>query len=176
MEKNSGTPALIDSDRIAPVYFFNSGSKIIPEPKTGHDIVDFGPQSHLAFLQGSRINPTLLTMPPLALTLPPHCHPGGEIAYVIEGEYFDANLKGSPIRSYPAGSLVAYGLFSTHRPLSRTGAKIFYIPFNGIVFPSRSQELSTDDPHNLVRKMKDLGAPLPALDYAREWMGLEKVA
>lgn len=170
LEKNSGVPLLIDSDKLMPVYFFNSGSKIMPVQKTGFDIIDLGPQSHLAFSQGSRINPTILTMSRDALHLPPHCHPGGEIAYVVQGEYFDANLNGLPIQTYDSGSLVVYGLFSTHRPLSRTGAKIFYIPFNGIVFPSKSQELSADDPYNLVRKMKDLGAPLPALEYAREWM------
>ena len=162
---------LIDTKLTGEVNFFNSG--VLPTSSLARDRIDFveiGKGFNELVKPCQRINPTLLNMPSGSLLLPPHCHPGGEIAYVAEGEYFDASILGTPMHTYPAGSIVFYGAFSTHRPLSRTGARIFYVPLDGIIFPGSSSELQTDDPQKLIDKMGKLSAPGPAIGYARMWM------
>lgn len=114
------------------------------------------------FRQGSRIMPTMLSMPSNCLDQGPHCHPGGEFSYVVEGEYFDADMEGGVIESYPAGRVIFYSKGSTHRPLSKEGARILYIPFDGIVFGK--------DPQDLARKMVKVGTAEEALEYALTWM------
>ena len=114
------------------------------------------------FSLGKKFMPTHLNMPANCFTQGPHCHPGGEFAYVVEGEYFDADMNGSPIRVYPAGTTVFYNQFSTHRPLSQTGANIIYIAFDGIVFGR--------NPEDLAGRMQKLGTPEEALEYALTWM------
>lgn len=114
------------------------------------------------FRQGPRILPTMLSMPANCLEQGPHCHPGGEFSYVVEGEYFDADMNGDEIETYPAGRVIFYSRGSTHRPLSKEGAKILYIPFDGIVFGK--------DPEDLARKMVKVGTSAEALEYALRWM------
>ena len=114
------------------------------------------------FRQGPRISPTMLSMPENCLDQGPHCHPGGEFSYVVDGAYFDADMEGGVIETYPAGSVVFYSAGSTHRPLSRDGATILYIPFDGIVFGK--------DPADLARKMVKIGTASEALEYALSWM------
>ncbi len=92
----------------------------------------------------------------------PHGHPGGEWAYVERGEYFDADMRGNPIKVYTQGSIVVYGQGSTHRPLSKDGARIFYIPFDGIVFGK--------DALDLAKKMKKMGTAAEAVEFALLWM------
>ena len=121
----------------------------------GEDFQDF-------FRQGPRIVPTMLAMPSNCLEQGPHCHPGGEFSYVVEGEYFDADMDGGVIETYPAGRVVFYSKGSTHRPLSSDGAKILYIPFDGIVFGK--------DPEDLARKMVKVGTAAEAVEYALQWM------
>ncbi|MEK6846697.1 MAG: cupin domain-containing protein [Nanoarchaeota archaeon] len=151
--------------------FFNSGVLITAGMAADRlDFRDVGKGFSKHVEPGERINPTLLHMPSGSLSLPPHCHPGGEIAYVISGEYFDADMTGRPIRTYPVGSVVIYSAFSTHRPLSRDGARIFYVPLDGILFPSRSPEVQASDPEMLLGKMEAARAPEPALSYARGWL------
>ena len=121
----------------------------------GEDFQDF-------FRQGPRIIPTMLAMPSNCLDQGPHCHPGGEFSYVVEGEYFDADMDGGVIETYPAGRVIFYRQGSTHRPLSSDGATILYIPFDGIVFGK--------DPEDLARKMVKVGTAAEAVEYALEWM------
>ena len=121
----------------------------------GEDFQDF-------FRQGPRIVPTMLAMPSNCLEQGPHCHPGGEFSYVVEGEYCDADMDGGVIETYPAGRVVFYSKGSTHRPLSSDGAKILYIPFGGIVFGK--------DPEDLARKMVKVGTAAEAVEYALQWM------
>jgi len=153
--------------------FFNSG--VLDCSKLSRDRMDFldlGKVFGELVRPGRRLNPTLLNMPRDSLSLPPHCHPGGEIAYVVEGEYFDSDMKGNLIRNYGPGSIVVYGIYSTHRPLSKIGARIFYVPFDGIIFPGKSSELQAEDAISLLTKMQAFGSPAPgeAIDYARSWM------
>ena len=166
---------MVLTDKITEVtgtpQFFNSGIILTQSlARDRLDFVDFGKGFNELVKPGQRMNPTLLNMPSGSLSLPPHCHPGGEIAYLIDGEYFDADMSGKPIKSYTPGSIVVYGAFSTHRPLSKTGARIFYVPLDGILFPGKSPDLQADDMINLLRKMESAGAPPQALDYARSWM------
>jgi len=91
-----------------------------------------------------------------------HCHPGGELACVEAGEYFDADMQGNVLRTYPEGSIVFYKMGSTHRPLSLTGARLFYIPFDGIIFGKGAEDL--------MQKMVDKGVREEALQYALFWM------
>ncbi len=114
------------------------------------------------FRQGARISPTLLTMPKGCVQQGPHCHPGGEFSYVVEGEYFDGDMEGGVIHTYPAGSVVFYSQGSTHRPLSKEGARILYIPFDGIIFGK--------DPEDLAQKMVKAGTAEEAVEYALQWM------
>jgi hypothetical protein len=81
---------------------------------------------------------------------------------VVDGEYFDADMDGRVIESYPAGRVVFYSKGSTHRPLSKDGARILYIPFDGIVFGK--------DPEDLARKMVKVGTATEAFEYALRWM------
>ncbi len=153
------------------LLFFNSG--VLESSHVSRDKIDFtdiGKGLGDVIKQGPRANHTFLNMSPGSLQLPPHCHPGGEIATVLEGEYFDADISGNRIHSYGPGSIVIYGAFSTHRPLSETGARISYTTLDGILFPGKSMEIQSDDPINLLRKMESAGAPQGALNYARSWM------
>ena len=58
--------------------------------------------------------------------------------------------------------MASIGASSTHRPLSSDGAKILYIPFDGIVFGK--------NPEDLARKMVKVGTATEALEYALQWM------
>src|SRR3989344_1127708 len=53
-----------------------------------------------------RVTLTQLNMPKDCLNLGPHCHPGGELAVVTDGCYFDARIDGSKMWEYPKGSVV----------------------------------------------------------------------
>jgi len=66
------------------------------------------------------------------------------------------------VRSYSAGSAVFYNKGSTHRPLSIDGARVLYIPFDGIIFGK--------SPEDLVAKMHKVGTSEEALEYALHWM------
>jgi len=143
--------------------FVNSGvglSRALDPSKLDFEAVGDGFEEF--FRQGPRFSPTFLSMPASCLAQGPHCHPGGEFSYVVEGEYFDADMDGGVIQTYPAGRVVFYSRGSTHRPLSRDGAKILYIPFDGIVFGK--------DPGDLARKMVKVGTAPEALEYALKWM------
>jgi hypothetical protein len=151
--------------------FFNSG--VLDTSALSRDRLDFidmGRDFPDIVKSGERINPTMLNMPPNSFNLPPHCHPSGEIAYVADGEYFDALIDGRRNFTYTKGSVIIYGAFSTHRPLSEVGARIFYIPLDGIIFPGKNQEMQAEDTVSLLSKMQNAGAPPLALDYARSWM------
>ncbi len=143
--------------------FVNSGVGLAREldpSKLDFDAITDGFENF--FHQGPRIMPTMLAMPSNCLDQGPHCHPGGEFSYVVDGEYFDADMEGGVIETYPAGRVVFYSKGSTHRPLSSEGAKILYIPFDGIVFGK--------DPEDLARKMVKVGTTFEALEYALQWM------
>ena len=114
------------------------------------------------FRQGPRINLDVLNMPANCLDQGPHCHPGGEFAYIKSGEYWDADMNGRPIRIYDEGSIVCYAQGSSHRPLSEVGAEIFYLQFDGIVFGK--------DALDLAKKMKKIGTQEEALEFALLWM------
>ena len=86
----------------------------------------------------------------------------GADARALEGEYFDGDMEGGVIHAYPAGSIVFYSQGSTHRPLSKEGARILYIPFDGIIFGK--------DPEDLARKMVKVGTGEEAVEYALQWM------
>ena len=144
-------------------HFVNSGvglSRVLDASKIDFDTAGEGFSEF--FRQGPRILPTMLNLPANCLEQGPHCHPGGEFSYVVEGEYFDADMDGGVIESYPAGRVIFYSRGSTHRPLSKEGAKILYIPFDGIVFGK--------DPEDLARKMVKVGTSAEALEYALSWM------
>ena len=84
--------------------FINSGvglSRDLDPSKIDFDGIGEGFQDF--FRQGPRIMPTMLAMPSDCLEQGPHCHPGGEFSYVVDGEYFDADMDGGVIESYPAG-------------------------------------------------------------------------
>lgn len=143
--------------------FVNSGvglDRVLDPSKIDFDAITDGFQNF--FEQGPRIMPTMLAMPPQCLDQSPHCHPGGEFSYVVDGEYFDGDMDGGVIESYPAGRVIFYSKGSTHRPLSSDGARILYIPFDGIVFGK--------DPADLARKMVKVGTATEALEYALQWM------
>ena len=116
--------------------------------------------------QGRKFDVRKLNMPANCLDQGPHCHPGGEFAYVNEGEYYDADMAGFPLRTYPRHSFVFYNKGSTHRPLSDEGSEILYMPFDGIVFGKDAEELA--------RKMVKIGTPEEALEYALMWMVPDK--
>ncbi len=162
-EVRDGETSLIASELRGEPKFINSGVGLGKEldPETlDFDAVGEGFEGF--FRQGPRIAPTLLTMPPGCLQQGPHCHPGGEFSYVVRGEYFDADMEGAVIETYPAGSVVFYAKGSSHRPLSSDGAKILYIPFDGLVFGRSVEELS--------RKMIKIGTAEEAVEYALRWM------
>ena len=143
--------------------FLNSGVGL--EQELDPSKIDFaviGDSFQDFFRQGPRISPILLSMPKDCLQQGPHCHPGGEFSYVVEGEYFDGDMQGGVIHTYPAGSVVFYSRGSTHRPLSKQGARILYIPFDGILFGK--------DPDDLARKMVKVGTAEEAVEYALQWM------
>ena len=114
------------------------------------------------FRPGPRIGVYHLYMPQNCLNMGPHMHPGGELAFVIDGEYFDADMNGGVLRAYPRGSTVFYQAGSTHRPLSRDGSEIFYVAFDGIVFGK--------DAIDLMMKIKRAEAPEDTVEYALQWM------
>jgi hypothetical protein len=143
--------------------FVNSGVGLEQELDPSQlDFAVIGDSFQDFFRQGARISPTLLSMPKGCLQQGPHCHPGGEFSYVVEGEYFDGDMEGGVIHTYPAGSVVFYSQGSTHRPLSNEGATILYIPFDGILFGK--------DAEDLARKMVKVGTAEEAVDYALQWM------
>ncbi|MGV8142586.1 MAG: hypothetical protein ACP5NS_03030 [Candidatus Pacearchaeota archaeon] len=147
--------------------FFNSG--VLDISGLGRDrtnYVDIGKGFSELVKQGLRVNHTLLYMAPRSLSLPFHCHPGGEIATVIEGEYFDADQSGNRIQVYGPGSVVVYSAFSTHRPLSESGATISYTTLDGILFPGKSMEIQAGDMEKLLERMRSAQAPQSALDWA----------
>ena len=143
--------------------FVNSGVGLDQELDASKiDYAVIGDSFQDFFRQGARISPTLLSMPKDCLQQGPHCHPGGEFSYVVDGEYFDGDMDGGVIHTYPAGSVVFYSQGSTHRPLSKEGATILYIPFDGILFGK--------DPEDLARKMVKVGTAEDAVEYALQWM------
>ncbi len=143
--------------------FVNSGVGLDQELDASKiDYAVIGDSFQDFFRQGARISPTLLSMPKDCLRQGPHCHPGGEFSYVVDGEYFDGDMEGGVIHTYPAGSVVFYSQGSTHRPLSKEGATILYIPFDGILFGK--------DPEDLARKMVKVGTAEDAVEYALQWM------
>ncbi len=147
--------------------YFNSGiglKRPLDKAQLDFDIAGEGVAEY--FSVGRKFMPTHLNMPANCLTQGPHCHPGGEFAYVIDGEYFDADINGSPIQVYPAGTTIFYNKFSTHRPLSKTGSDIIYIAFDGIVFGK--------NPEDLAGKMTKIGTPEEAVEYALTWMISDK--
>ncbi len=156
--------------------FFNSGIFDVfrtgdSTSSTGNQFADLGREFTQQFLKpGPRFNHAYLKMPAGSLNLPPHCHPGGEIATVLEGGYFDADMHGNPIQAYSKGSIVIYGNFSTHRPLSGDGAVISYTTLDGILFPQNSNELVANSAQELLGKMEKLGAQKSSLEYARSWL------
>ena len=111
-----------------------------------------------------------LWLGPNSLNLPPHYHRGGEIAVVLGGGYSDVDMNGKALATYHKGDIVVYGAFSTHRPSTVTGAQIFYHSLNGTTFPTKPGEPRDGEASILFSKMMALGAPLPALEYARSWM------
>lgn len=167
IEEVDGIARLIGETPFGQIKFHNSGIglwQLLDRSKLDYKMA--GDESAGYFRQGKRFNPTILNMPVNCLDQVPHCHPGGEFAYVVQGEYFDADMEGEVICSYPAGSVVFYNIFSTHRPLSRDGAQILYIPFDGIVFGK--------DPLDLANKMIKVGTTPAALEYAMTWMVPDK--
>ena|SRR3989344_4886124 len=114
------------------------------------------------FRQGSRLTFTTAYLGP-ADPEPPHFHPGGEIAFVRAGEYFDADMDGTCLRTYTEGSKIFYPKGSTHRPLTRDGAYVEFLTFDGIVSGKDAQELLTKMKH--VPRTDEL-----ALEFALLWM------
>src|SRR3989338_8521499 len=53
------------------------------------------------FRLGPKIASYNLFMPQNCLNMGPHMHHGGELAFVIDGEYFDADMRGEILRTYP---------------------------------------------------------------------------
>ena len=116
--------------------------------------------------QGGKLSATHLRMPRGCITQGPHMHPGGEISYVIGGEYFDGDMDGKVIQRYPAGSIVFYAAGSTHRPLSRDGAEIFYVSLDGIVFGNDANDLIG----KMIRGKEKFKTPDEAVEFALRWM------
>ena len=79
-------------------------------------------------------------MPKGFLDEKPCCNPGGKILYVVKGEYSDADMNGKPIREYTKGSTVFYRTGSTHRQLSRFGAEVLNISFNGTILGKNPED------------------------------------
>ena len=147
--------------------FWNSGvglRRSLDTTKLDFDAAGEGVAGY--FLLGAKFMPTHLSMPANCLTQDPHCHPGGEFAYVTRGEYFDADMEGNPIQTYTTGTTIFYNNFSTHRPLSREGADIIYIAFDGIVFGK--------SPEDLAGRMTKIGTTEEAVEYALTWMISDK--
>lgn len=166
LEEQGGLSRLIDRTVTGNLRFLNSGiglSQSLPSSDKP-SFQSIGRYAHNYFRQGDRFTYTQLRLPPDTFDQQPHCHPGGEIAIVRRGMYFDADMDGKPLRVYPEGTRVFYPKGSTHRPLSgHEGADIDYIAFDGIVFG--------ETPSRLLVSM----ARLPkiadeALEYAFEWM------
>ena len=162
-----GVVQVIDRKIVGNPKYVNSGVGLRRELDRGKLDFEFlydpkGDSTPNYFRSGQRFNPTHLNMPANCLDQGPHSHPGGEFSYVIDGEYFDGDMEGKVVRTYPAGSTVFYAQGSSHRPLSRDGANILYIPFDGIVFGK-----SADD---LARKMIKIGTAGEAVEYALMWM------
>ena len=170
LEKSrDGGVELIDGNVYGEVVFLNSWRGLTR--KLEEDKLDF--ESELPrdvdpttiFSPGKRLMISNLNMPK-GCVQGPHCHPGGEFAYVKEGEYYDAFMDGRPRRIYPQGSTVFYRSGSTHRPLSGTGAKIVYIAFDGIIFG--------ENPEKLAEKMVKARTSQEAIEYATTWMVEDK--
>ena len=160
-----GELSLIDRTLAGVPKFINSGvglRKLLDRTRLSFETAFDPGEENDFFRQGRRFNPTHLVMPPNCLDQGPHFHPGGEFSYVVSGEYFDADLEGNVLRVYPAGTTIFYAKGSSHRPLSREGAEILYIPFDGIVFGA--------DPRDLARRMVKLGTAQEAIEYALLWM------
>ena len=118
---------------------------------------------------GPRVTLTQLNMPVNCVNLGPHCHPKGELSVVLEGAYFDARMDCSVMQEYPQGTVGFYNQWSTHRPLSHTGAKIIYFTFDGLIIPNKG-EMSPTVHLQVLEKMAELRAPKDAVAYALSWM------
>ncbi|HLD12482.1 MAG TPA: hypothetical protein VJB87_02700 [Candidatus Nanoarchaeia archaeon] len=140
--------------------------------KLGFATTDPGFGSGLVFADG-RSTMTRLRMPTNCLNLGPHCHPGGEVSIVLGGSYFDADIDGNQLLEYPEGSVVVYSKWSTHRPLSRTGADIIYFTLDGIIIPNKGV-MAPEVPRKVIDKMVSLKAPKDAVAFALEWLVPEK--
>lgn len=165
LEEVKGIIKLIDRTLTGTLLFLNSGvgltEPLSRENKPTYQSV--GAYSANYFRQGPRFTYTQLHLPPNTLDQPPHCHPGGEIALVLAGEYFDADMQGNPLRTYKQGSRIFYPKGSTHRPLSHTGADIDYTTFDGIVFGENLVDLMGK--MERLPKIDD-----QALEFAILWM------
>ncbi len=103
----------------------------------------------------------ILTLDP-NYTNPPHIHPGGELAVILNGMYFDGNNNGDPLHEYPEGTTVWYNKFSIHRPMTGVeGVRLYYVSFNGFVEKTPLIEL--------LKKAKQLKAPEDAMDNMLRW-------
>ena len=168
MTKEGYLHCSLDSQGSKEIFrYLNSGIGLSGQlKKTQLAFEQAGEGADSFFQMGKRFNPTKLNMPPNCLDQGPHCHPGGEWAYVVDGEYFDANMEGRLLQHYCKGNTIFYNKGSTHRPLSITGAALLYIPFDGIVFGK--------DAEDLARKMMKIGTAQEALEYALSWMTKDK--
>ncbi|GEM_PF-6826885 len=171
LEKRKGetSPSLIHASVTGDLLFLNSGVGLFDSlpaqrfretPKTVYQSV--GAFATNYFRQGQKLTFIRAYLCPED-TEPAHFHPGGEIAMVRAGEYFDADLEGTVIRSYLQGSVIFYPKGSIHRPLTRDGALVEYITFDGLV--------KGKDPEDLLTKMRgNSKIPEEALEYALLWM------
>ncbi len=123
-----------------------------------------------------------LTMPPDTRDVAPHFHPGGEIARVLEGSYFDADMGGVPIIGnnglplvYTKGMVVVSTQWSNHMPWSNEGAVLEYFTPGGLVSMNRDgmipegMSLQTVAEKTIEAAAK-AQAPPDALRYAIGWM------
>ncbi|MBS3145129.1 hypothetical protein J4208_06115 [Candidatus Woesearchaeota archaeon] len=147
LEKKDGLLCLLYPKFSGKIHFLNSGVGLTEDfpvqqfrqpPKTLYQSVGLFATNY--FRQGPKLNIARACLAPEDPE-PPHFHPGGEIAKVLVGEYFDADLDGNPFRFYQQGSTVFYSKGSTHRPLTRDGALVEYITFDGLVEGKNAEDL-----------------------------------
>ena len=116
-----------------------------------------------------KITATRLHMPARCDNLGPHVHPGGELAYVVNGSYYDAAMDGNVLERYDPGSTVFYNKWSTHRPLSEEGAELFYLTFDGIIIPNHGV-MHDDAGIKIATKMAELNTPEDAVEYGLQFL------
>lgn len=152
LEMKTGTDKFINSGVIRRKEMSFEGGKVLLGT---HGFREFS-------RSGDKGYDALLTLNP-HYDQPPHLHPGGELAVVLKGMYFDGNMEGEEIEEYGEGATIWYNQFSTHRPLTGSeSAHIYYVSFAGIIMK--------DSPRELIKKAKEIKAPEDALDHMLEWM------